>query len=658
MFESIAIALTLSWVSPPALDAAADDPLSIVLPDDWTTSVTTVPHSRSWTFNPEGQEGDDANVSLRVQLDRPRPDFAGKPPRETAEAIFAFKTKLYADQNIPLESGPVTAANVAEIDGFACDFEKPDGGVEETFVAPIDEWLLLVTFSYRKLEDASFIAPGRAAVASIEFDFGKTLLAEPTSRFHDAGGRCAIDLPSTWRTRETKDNLSITLSVSPDEIEGEEFDVGCSILIWPRYSKSAPKELGGSDEKVRDGWIAFVGFVTTNDDKVVTLPLTDAKFDDIDGKLVEVARGSKDGDDAARHRLHFVAAKDDTLIDVSFRAPELAWPRYAPLFERALKTLILNVGRHAFPSSTPNSVSGRYGSALLFAHLLAPHLPEDYIVVLDPAPQSSAGWQTPNDKRRLMLTMRPATSAKEFASGYRSQLPPGWQATEVFANDLSSDVSEVGFTVELPNGREPFSHFLAANAGPGFVHWLNATLDLDDEEGREALKPLFAAFARARPHVSIAADRQVTFVSPGIRVRFAPPKTWTETFERSRAVIAFSGGDGAVALEVRDDVNRSFVDEGEVIEARMNDLTQVGSIETLGEKKLGGGQGGQDLEVTRLITAGNGARTFERTRTQHRLGHQVKLIVQIPLGSGEKPAAAEKRAAPIFTSLKIDASPK
>lgn len=666
---SVFVALLAAAALPCARAAAAADPRDVLraaLPAGWQREVEVLPHARHWRFWPAAavepgasDEGERRHVQLEVQLDVPQREFSAADPRATADAIFAFKQKVYADQGEELEPGPVAAARVAGLDGFARTYARAGGITEETFVAAVDRRVLIVNLAFRSAEDAVLAAAARALRESLSIDRGADLLLEPTESFHDSEAACALVLPSSWAAREERSSSSRTLIVSPAEGDAAAADASVEVMIWPRYSKSAPSELSGTDEKAREGWTAAAAFVTQQGMKVVALPIVPATISGVLGNRVEVSRAPEGATGTVRHRLHFIAAVDDTLLDVEFEAPELSWPRFEPVFERALAGLELNLGKDAVHPDVPNSAAGRHGDALLLADRLAAAIPAGYIRVLDPAPGSAAGWQTEDDKRRIMLTSRGAKSAQEFIANYRAQIPKDWGTTELERKDLAPHAAEIRFTTELPNGKTPLTRMAAVAVGRDRVLWLNAVLDPDDAEGMAALDPVFAAFVAERPLLEIAGDRKTTFSAPGLRVRFAPPKSWEDRYQRSRAVVSFEHDTGTVALEVRPiEATPCPRHAAEAIEQRMAARTREGKLETLAEKKLSGGKGGQDVERTTLLTAPSGKRLWTRTRVLHRCGHSVALIFEIPLRTGEKPAAAEGRAAPVLASLQVDAGGK
>ncbi len=665
----IVVLVELSFLlsSPNARGSVAEgsDILSAKLPPGWHRRVLTVPHSRTWTFSPaelppDEEKGEVENdVKIAVQLDVPKSDLAKPTLRESADALFQFKTKVYRDAHIELKAGPVADHKIAGVDALECDFTNPEGGVEETIVGTIGKRLLLVTFSYPAKYAAADIDIGHQLMKSLAFDLGESLVKAKATAFHDSKGSCVIALPATWKTHEKIDGSSRTLTIAPVLPTDDDPVTGCTALIWPHYSRSAPGDLSGTDEKVRDGWTALAGYVVEKGDKAVPLPIGKVVIAGVEGNRVEVARGKEDGSGPASHALHFIASKDDTLLDITFRASELEWPRYEALFEKAFVSLELNVGNAAVLPTESNGQTGRYGNALLLADLLAKQLPKEYITVLDPAPRSSAGWQTPNDRRRVMLAMRAGQSVKDVIAKYSTELPPDWPSTTVFQNDLTNDCSEVGITVKLPNGRESFAHMLAGDAGEGYVYCLQLTLSPDDEEGKEALKPLIDVFVKNRPKISVATDHTVTFGAPHLRARFTPPKAWRTSFDRCRAAISFtSESEGTAALEVRHFTpDFCYVNQGEAMEKRLAELTSSAKIEKLGSKKIPGSKAGPDhpdTETTEMRTLENGDRVWSRTRTVNQPGYAVSLVVEIPLKKADKATLAEQRAAPIFASLKVD----
>ncbi len=653
---SLLVALPLAFAG---TDAHPRDPLCVDLPDGWSRQWKTAAHSRTWRFSPSAIDDAtfattvfDVDVLLTVQLDQPKRELADLAPRDLAERIFATKVDQYGAAGIPIGHGEVAAATVAGVAGFQTLFDKRDGDVERTFVAPASPFIVLVTLSYNEDRDGAHLPAAESLWRSLDLDRGGTL-AE-TRTFSDSSGSFGLPLPSDWVSRVIDEGSYHRFLATPEPTTGDSFVVGFELMIWADYSKHAPRELSGSDEKVRDGWVATALYVVDEGTRAVPMTPVPMVKNGIEGYRVEVSRVPSSG--GARHRLHFIGALDDVLIDATFSAPEIEWPRYATTFERALDRLELHVGRGAVSPILPNEHTGRYGDALLLADVIDDALSEGWILVRAPAPGSSAGWQSDDERRRILLKVEGAASAKGFADDWRKQLPGGTDADELFRRN-GRGAEEVGFAIHLPNGREVFMHMAALDAGDGRIFWLNATLDSTDDEARREFDEIVATAAKRAPTLARDDRGVVRFTLPAkLEAHFTPPKDWNEGRSRCRSVVSFDGDGSSVELRVQPiESHASYVWDGVEREDRMNVLG-FGEPATLAERRLPGGESGENRELTSLRTTAAGERVWTRAQTLHRAGHAATLTVTIPLAEKEKPIAAERRARPIFTSFKVGAA--
>jgi len=610
-----------------------------------------------WRFSPTPIDDEtfagsafDVSVLLQVQLDQPRPEFVGLDPMSLAEAIFESKVEQYAAAGVSIEYGEATEAMVAGVAGYESLFAQEDGDLERTFVGAAPPFLLLVTQSYEPETDRSVVAAAGRVWKSLELDLGEDLVESRV--FSDRDGTWGVPLPSNWIQREDRDGDHLTFTVARDPERDGSFEVGFELMIWRDYSKVAPATLSGTDEQVRDGWLAAVLYLVTEGAKSVPMPMVSLEKNHIDGRRAEVGRESPSG--KARHRLHFVGALDDVLVDATFSAPELEWPRYQGVFERALDALEIYVGRRAVSPAIENERTGRYCDALLVADAIEANLTEGWIPVRIPAPGSTAGWQSEDDRRRLLIKVQEEVTAKEFIDNWRQQLPPDIDAEPVFRRDRDG-AEEAGVLIRAPR-REVFMHIVAIPAGEERIYWLNATLDPTDEEAKAEFDGLIDVALETQPELSRDRRGDVVFTLPDrMEARFTPPEGWEETRSLCRTAIAFEDGDARVSLSVEPTTSHaSYAWEGVDVEHRM-DMLARGEPEVLAHRELAGGDGGQNLEVTTLRTDRDGDREWRRIRLMHRGGHVATLTVSIPLPEKEKPISAERRARKILSSFKVSA---
>ncbi|MFH0943708.1 MAG: hypothetical protein V2A76_00770 [Planctomycetota bacterium] len=649
---------------PPQGDASrsdqATDFVQCRIPDGWHDFRTTRALSRLYYVSPDLLSGEtfagdaiDVDVLLTVQMDQLQASLAEKNPRDLADYVFLFKVKLYGEAEMPLEMSQVEPRTIDGIDGFECLFDKDDGDRERTFVGRRHGFMYVVNFSYNADRNQKELELASSAIASVRFPDLRH--DGPIRQYVTDEGDFAVELPEGWHAKRVVDGKTSTYYVTREELSGTapKVGVGLEIMKWLDYSHDAPADLSGTDEKTRDSWFTLIRFIKDSEtEALVEYSCTDTEISDLDARRLESSRPWKDGSPAI-HSVDLVAAKDDTLVHARFRCPESEWPIYQEVVRHAEESLQMVIGRSAVPPWIANTYTGRYGDALLMADRLAPQVPGHFIPVRDPAPGSTAGWQTEDSVRRLMLQVVSGTSAKEFIDGWRKQLPKGVEAELTFKNHLDDGVSEAAFQTHLPNGRDPWMWMRAIDVGDGRLFWLNATL-YDKEEWIKELEPVYQAFIDHRSSLTFADGNSFEMNLPGTAIRFKAPKEWKMSLDLCREVVSYVGEDGQVSLSVSvPDEERSYVWQAVSTESLMESLARAPELEEKADRRLSGGKDKRDRDRIYLITQKGTGRRWVREQTRHVNGLVVTLKVSFVSENSRTDASAARRAAPIFTSWKV-----